>query len=113
MPRDHSSISYKELISKCSLPHEQLIECFMEVDFQTISPYYRRNFKAKWENSDFYLSELGLAMVEEYERALSSINVEEKTLEITTKSLLIAKIAMVAAIASAVAALLTMLNTIL
>ncbi len=96
LPRDHSALSYKELERKCSLSKDEMQECFCEVDFME-KPYYRRTPKSSWYNSDYYISELGLAEIEDYEQS-------QRNNRLVQKSLIVAIIAMIASIASAVAA---------
>ena len=96
LPSNHEAISYGNLVKKCTLTKDELNECFLEVDFQS-NPYYRRSPNTSWQNSDFYISEIGLAEVEAYEQGL-------KNQKATDDALKVAKIAMWVAIASAIAA---------
>ena len=92
LPRDHSALSYKELERKCSLSKSEMQECFFEVDFME-KPYYRRTPKSSWYNSDYYISELGLAEIEDYEQA-------QQNRAFAIASLIVAAIAMFASLAA-------------
>lgn len=100
LPRNHAGISYNDLAEKCSLSKEELQECLVEVDFME-KPYYRRTPNTVWQNSDFYISEIGLAEVEAYEQL-------QKNDSLVKISLAVATVAMIASIASAVAAFLAL-----
>lgn len=94
MPRNHSFISYVALESKCGLTKDEMYECFAEVDEQH-TPYFRRTFEGTWDKESFCISEIGLAEVEAYEQALENQRAVDESLKV-------AKIAMWAAIASAI-----------
>lgn len=105
MPRNHDGISYDALIEKCTLTEKEMMECFAEVDIRPYH-YYRRTTNCSWQNSTFYLSENGLAEVEEYERILENN-------ELSNKNLKIAKLAFIAAFVSAVAAIIAVIPSII
>lgn len=100
-PRNFTeSIKFEVLQKHCKLPPNEIMECLVET---TLSPRwnYVRSSKGFIKGSDLFLTESGLAEVEDYEQA-------QKSHRLVIASFIIAVVAMLAAIASAVAAFLTL-----
>lgn len=88
-------IRYEALLRDCRLSKEDIDECLNETQFPAWN--YIRSTNGFREGSELFLTESGLAEMEEYERQVRMERWNQRALTI-------AKIAMWAAIASAVAA---------
>ncbi len=87
-------IKYEILLEKCELSSDEVNECLNETLFPAWN--YVRCSNGFKMGSDLYLTESGLVGIEEHEAAVAEHRVVERSLSVS-------KIAMIAAIASAVA----------
>lgn len=99
-PRNYADITYQELLKKCKLSEDDILSCLNEMLF--VESRYIRTDKKPWKSSNLSLTEAGLVRIEAYEQ-------ERKNMNLVKASLITAILAMVASVASAVAAFLTLL----
>ncbi len=92
------SITYEELLSKCSIKKDDIIECLNETLFPSWN--YIRSSNG-WENgSHLFLTESGLSKIEEYEDSVKNHKLTKKTLMVSVLAMLISLICAVVAIIS-------------
>lgn len=100
LPRNYANITYQELLKKCKLSEDDILSCLNEMLF--LESRYIRTDNNPWKSSNLSLTEAGLGRIEAYEQ-------ERKNMNLVKASLITAILAMVASVASAVAAFLTLL----
>lgn len=100
LPRNYSEFTYSQLLEKCKLSDDDIKACLNEMLF--MEKKYIRTSKESWEKCQIFLTEYGLVGLETYEQ-------EKKNTFLVKASLITAICAMVASVASAVAAFLTLL----
>jgi len=99
-PRNYSEITYEQLLKKCKLSNDDIQSCLNEMLFMEMK--YIRTSKGAWKDSQLFLTECGLVGLEAYEQ-------EKKNNSLVKASLITAICAMIASVASAIAAFLTLL----
>ncbi len=93
-------ITYEQLFRKCNLSKEEIEECLNETLFPAWN--YVRSSKGWHQGSLLYFTESGLAEIEKYQD-------EKNSKKVVNISLYVSTVAMIAAIASAVAAIISIL----
>ena len=99
LPRNYGAMTCQELMKKCKLPEDDILYCLNEM--LLLSSRYIRTDNRQWKDCTLYLTEDGLAQVEDYEQ-------RRENMILVRASLFTAIFAMIASVASAVAAIIAL-----